>query len=90
MLRQHYKHLVRDLLSTRLRQYRGEARLTQEQMAEQLCVATRSYADLEQGKYGCSGLTVIRFLLLLGDGEALRLIHIAGEQMEEADQHDVA
>lgn len=90
MLRQQYKHLLRNLFSGRLRQFRGEAQLTQEQMAEYLCVAPRSYADLEQGKYGCSGLTIIRLLILLGDNEALRLIHAAEQQMKEADHHDAA
>lgn len=90
MPRQEYKNRLRKLFSGRLRQLRTEAQLTQEQMAERLCVAPRSYADLEQGKYGCSGLTVIRLLIFLGDTEALGLLHAAEQQMKEADQHDAA
>lgn len=90
MLRQQYMLLLRKLFSIRLRQFRGEALLTQEQMAEHLCVAPRSYADLEKGKYCCSGLTVFFFLILLGDNEALRLIHAVEQQIKEADQHGAA
>lgn len=90
MLRQRYRHLIQRLLSIRLRQYRGESGLTQEQMAELLCMAPRSYSDLEHGIYSCSGLTVILFLILLGDGAAIHLLHIARKLLKEAAHHDPA
>lgn len=90
MLRQCYKLLIQRLFSSHLRQYRGQRGLTQEQMAELLCMAPRSYADLESGAYCCSGLTIILFLLLLEDEDILHLLHNARKQLREAAQHDAA
>ena len=90
MLRQQYKSLLSRFLSGEVRKYRTQYRLTQEQLSERLCVAPRSYADLEHGVCGCSGLTVVLFLLLLKDEEALQLLHSARKVLEEANRHDVA
>ncbi|WP_300415588.1 helix-turn-helix transcriptional regulator [uncultured Oscillibacter sp.] len=90
MLRQQYKSLLSRFLSGEVRKYRTQYRLTQEQLSERLCMAPRSYADLEHGVCGCSGLTVVLFLLLLKDEEALQLLHSARKVLEEANRHDVA
>ena len=65
MLRKQYKTLLRRFLSREIRKYRTQCKLTQEQISERLCMAPRSYADLEHGACGCAGLTVVLFLLLL-------------------------
>ena len=67
MLRKQYKTLLRRFLSREIRKYRTQCKLTQEQISERLCMAPRSYADLEHGACGCSGLTVVLFNLGLGD-----------------------
>ena len=90
MLRQQYKSLLSRFLSGEVRKYRTQYRLTQEQLSERLCMAPRSYADLEHGVCGCSGLTVVLFLLLLKDEEAPQLLHSARKVLEEANRHDVA
>lgn len=90
MLRQIYKSLLRSLLSKQIRHFRSQRHLTQEQMAERLCVAPRSYADLEHEKYGCSALTVFLFLALLEDKEIIYLVRSFQKQMEQADHHDAA
>ena len=90
MLRQQYKSILSRFLSGEVRKYRTQYRLTQEQLSERLCMAPRSYADLEHGVCGCSGLTVVLFLLLLKDEEALQLLHSARKVLEEANRHDVA
>ncbi|MDE6455033.1 MAG: helix-turn-helix domain-containing protein [Dysosmobacter sp.] len=90
MLRQKYKSFLRGFLSKEIRKYRTQRQLTQEQISERLCMAPRSYADLEHGACGCSGLTVMLFLLLLKDEEVLQLLHAAREELEEAGRHDAA
>lgn len=90
MLRQQYISLLRQFLSREIRKYRTRRRLTQEQLSERLCMAPRSYADLEHGICGCSGLTVVLFLLILKDEEVLQLLHGARKELEEAGHHDAA
>lgn len=90
MLRQQYASLLRRFLSRELGRHRARRRLTQEQLSERLCMAPRSYADLEHGVCGCSGLTVVLFLLQLQDEEVLELVHGARETFEGAGHHGVA
>ena len=89
MLRKQYKTLLRRFLSREIRKYRTQCKLTQEQISERLCMAPRSYADLEHGACGCSGLTVVLFLLLK-DEEVLQLLHSARKELKEAERHDAA
>lgn len=90
MLRQQYKALLRRFFSKEIGKYRARCRLTQEQISERLCMAPRSYADLEHGDCGCSALTVVLFLLLLKDEEVLQLLHGARKALEEAGRNDAA
>lgn len=90
MLRQQYKILLRRFLSEEIQKYRVRCQLTQEQISELLCMAPRSYADLEHGVCGCSGLTVVLFLLLLKDEEVLQLLRGARKALKEAERHDAA
>ena len=90
MLRRQYLSRLRRFLSGEIRKYRIQWQLTQEQISERLCMAPRSYADLEHGECGCSGLTVVLFLLLLKDEEVLQLLRGARKELKEADRHDAA
>ena len=90
MLRPQYKCLLRRFLSGEIRKYRLQCELTQEQISEHLCMAPRSYAYLEHGISGCSGLTVVLFLLLLKDEEVLQLLQSARKELKEAENHDAA
>lgn len=90
MLRQQYKTFLRRFLSGEIRKYRTQCQLTQEQISERLCMAPRSYADLEHGACGCSGLTVVLFLLMLKDEEVLQLLRGARKELKEAERHDAA
>lgn len=90
MLRQTYKSLLRSALSEQMRRFRSQRRLTQEQMAERLCVAPRSYVDLEHEKYTCSALTVFLFLILLEDEDIIHCIRGLQKQIEQVDHHDAA
>lgn len=50
-----------------LLQTRTKLGLTQNQMAEKLNIGSRAYADLERGKFCCSAITLVFFLLLCED-----------------------
>ena len=54
-----YKLILRVLLRAELLEYRKNNGDTQERMAEKLHISTRSYSDLEHGKYGVSTDAVI-------------------------------
>ena len=90
MLRQEYKSLLRQFFSKEIQNYRAQSKLTQEQISELLCMAPRSYVDLENGTYGCSALTVVLFLLQLKDEEILQLLRDVKKELEEADRHGAA
>lgn len=90
MLRQQYTSLLRRFFSREIGKYRVRCKLTQEQIAERLCMAVRSYVYLEQGLSGCSGLTVVLFFLLLKEEEVLALLDVIRKELEEAGKHDAA
>ena len=77
-------------LSYAIGYYRKKKGYSQEQMAERLRVAPRSYADLEHEKYTCSALTVFLFLTLLEDEDIIHLVRSFQKQIEQADHHDAA
>ena len=90
MLRQQYKSHLGRFFSREIQKYRAQCHLTQEEISERLCMAPRSYADLEHGMCGCSCLTVVLFLLLLKDEEVLHLLHNVRKTLKEAGRDDAA
>lgn len=90
MSRQKYKLLLRKVFSEEIKKCRTQRQLTQEQMAERLCMEPRSYIDLEHGECGCSGLTVVLFLLQLKDEEVLRLLCGVKEELKKVNRNDAA
>ncbi len=58
------KEALRREMSSRFRATRKRLDLTQEKMAELLGIDLRSYCDLEHGKYFCSTLVFLRYLLI--------------------------
>ena len=58
-----YRQILKETLHEEIVKTRAELGLTQEQMAEVLEMDTRSYVDLDHGKYSCSVLTFVLFLL---------------------------
>lgn len=89
-MRKYYKSLLQDFLAEKIRQYRAEHSMTQEQMAEMLRISPRSYIDLEHKRYGCSATTAFFFLIRLDVETLLRLLDDFRELVERADRHDVA
>lgn len=90
MLRQKYKMLLRRFFSREIGKCRIQLQLTQEEFSERLCMAPRSYVDLEHGTSGCSDVTLVLFLDQLKDEEILRVVHGAGDELRKAGRHDVA
>ena len=64
-----YPALFAELLSEELSSLRQQMALTQEAMAEQLCISSRAYSDLERGRYAASAPTLL-FLFSMLDAEA--------------------
>lgn len=62
-IRKQYIQLLKALFSSELYLSRKSRKLTQAQMAQQLCMDERSYIKLEHGQSCCSGLTLMLFLL---------------------------
>lgn len=57
-----YKDCIKPFLSKQIAQSAKELNLTQEQIAERLEIATRSYAYLQDGTYMCSTTTLLLYL----------------------------
>ena len=90
MLRQQYLSRLRRFFPREIGKYRIRMHLTQERLAEKLCMSARSYIQLEHGEIGCSCLTVVLFLLLLTDDEILQLLRGIRKELQEAARHDAA
>lgn len=65
-------------LSNLLFETRKENRLSQEEMAYFLSISTRSYSDLENGKFCCSLNTFLRFLYVFCEEPYPILDHLIG------------
>ena len=67
----------------RIREFRIKMELTQERLAEKLCLSTRNYQKLERGVHRPSAITIILFLYLLSDQEIISFIHSFGQMVEK-------
>ena len=74
----------------RIREFRIKMELTQERLAEKLCLSTRNYQKLERGVHMPSAITIILFLYLLSDQEIISFIHSFGQMVEKAHSQEVA
>lgn len=82
-----YKLILRVLFQEELREYRKSCGITQEEMAERLHISTRSYIDLEHGKYGVSAVALLFFLSQLPEREMVEQVHAFVLQAKEADEN---
>jgi len=85
-VRDDIKKQMQAIMSKRIRQFRLEHNLTQEQMAEKLRISPRSYGDLERGTMGCSLQTYLQFLMCLPEEER-RLLEKEYEQLTKEEVH---
>ena len=70
-----FKTYIRDYIRKFAKRKRKSLKLSQEELAELLNIATRSYSDLETGKFCFSSSTLLSFMLLLRDEELLGFVH---------------
>ena len=73
-----------------IRGFRLKMELTQERLAEKLCLSTRNYQKLERGIHKPSAITMILFLYLLSDQEIISFIRTFDQLVEKADSQEVA
>ena len=64
-MRTHYTSIFKTFFHEKLFRRRVELNITQEEMAERLVMASRTYVDLDHGKTGCSALTLALFLIYI-------------------------
>lgn len=62
-MRKHYSRLLKTFFHEKLFRSRVDLNITQEQMAERLIMANRTYIYLDHGKHGCSALTLALYLI---------------------------
>lgn len=74
----------------RIREFRIKMELTQEKLAEKLCLSTRNYQKLERGVHKLSTITIILFLYLLSDQEIISFTRSFGQMVEKAHSQEVA
>lgn len=85
-MRRQYKQRLQRFLAEQLMRFRTEQNLSQEMMAEKLAISPRAYIDLEHGKYACSMMTCLLFLLGLKDEAVLQLLRECRSLLEDDDR----
>ena len=61
-MRAQYEQCLRTVFRRWVRSTRAELGISQQEMGRRLYMSERSYADLEQGVFSCSALTLVAFL----------------------------
>lgn len=77
-MRSHYQQVLKTFFHDKVFHARYVLGITQEEMAQRLAMASRTYVDLDHGKTCCSAVTLALFLIYvctdpLGFLEELRL-----------------
>lgn len=84
------KNLFQSFLVSRVKSFRAEKGLSQEEMAEMLRIAPRSYFDLEHENCAYSATSLMLFLLALTESEVLGFLRDFRSILERNDQDDIA
>lgn len=66
-MRKVYERMLKTMFRKQIICKRKEMKLTQAQMSENLEMSVRSYCDLENGKYKCSAITLVLYLIYCCD-----------------------
>lgn len=85
-----YEDLFLAFWIVHIREFRIKMELTQEKLAEKLCLSTRNYQKLERGVHKPSTITIILFLYLLSDQEIISFTRSFGQMVEKAHSQEVA
>ena len=85
-----YKEILRKFFSEYVSTLRKRRGLTQEEMAEKLCISGRAYSDLERGIYCFSAVALVFLLFMLEEGEIKELLSQLRNEIEKAEGREVA
>jgi len=85
-----YKEILRKFFSEYVSTLRKRRGLTQEEMAEKLCISGRAYSDLERGIYCFSAVALVFLLFMLEEGEIKELLSPLRDEIEKAEGREVA
>ena len=66
-MRKQYIGIFKEFFYKKLIYSRNELGISQEEMAERLEMAVRSYIDLDHGKTSCSAVTLVLYLIYVCD-----------------------
>lgn len=69
-----YNNIAKEYLSRFIKPARKALKLTQEKMAEEMRIASRSYGAAERGEDGLSAATLLFFLSMLPDEEIVSIV----------------
>lgn len=69
-MRNRYKVVLKAHFHQYLIDAKAKNEFSQEEMATRLAMDTRSFADLKSGKFSCSVLTLVLFLIYCCDNQA--------------------
>ncbi len=72
-MRNQYTQIFKEFFHHKLVHSRDDMGISQEEMAERLSMASRSYIDLDHGKSGCSAVTLVLYLIYVCDEPLLFL-----------------
>ena len=62
-MRKQYMDTLKNFFHKKVKRSRTELGITQEEMADRLLMAGRTYIDLDQGKNCCRALTLVPYLI---------------------------
>ena len=85
-----YEDLFLAFWIVHIREFRVKNLLSQESLAEKLCLNTRNFQKLERGDHKPSAITLLLFLRLLSDQEILAFIRNFGKLVDAAQSEEVA
>ncbi len=64
-MRKQYKQILKVFFHRKVLAARRELEISQEEMARRLVMDSRTYVDLEHGKYSCSAVTLAIYLIFV-------------------------
>jgi len=87
---ENYKALVKEFLAESTGLLRKDRNLTQEQLSERLHISSRSYGDLERGKYCFSAPALLSLLAMLKDEEVKEFLDKFRQKIGAAESSESA
>lgn len=84
------KITIKEYFKVQLLRFRAARGISQENAAELLDISTRSYSNLEHGKYCLSTPTLLIFLVTISEDEVLRIIRECRVILKGGKENDVA